>query len=133
MAVLLGDIVDARVGRWERWVVSGFDQRDGIDRVKIIRRYGSVYQHNTKDVDDLVPVERPVFTPGEAVLVDGMKAVFMSRDGIRARAMLAPQRWAIADNEIMDVGPAVAAINYVTLVLENRWTERPNKESDPWQ
>ncbi|MGX8011671.1 hypothetical protein ACVDG8_023200 [Mesorhizobium sp. ORM8.1] len=126
MSMQVGDIVDAPYnGRARvRWVVRGFTaDRYGIDCAQMIRSYGSGYSHYTKPLDILTPVLRPVFKSGEAVVVGGMKAVFMSRDGDKARVMLAPQRWVIADNEIMDIRPAVAAFSYVTLVLENRWKE----------
>ncbi|TGR83608.1 hypothetical protein EN866_33830 [Mesorhizobium sp. M2D.F.Ca.ET.223.01.1.1] len=121
----LGDIVEAPFnGRARvRWVVSGFTDRAGINCAQLIRSYGSGFSRYTKNVDGLTFVERPVFTPGQPVTVDGVKAVFMSRDGTRARIMLRPQHWVIGDNELMDVGPAVAALSFATLVLENRWKE----------
>ncbi|MBZ9817281.1 hypothetical protein [Mesorhizobium sp. CA7] len=121
MAVQIGDIVDTSSnGKLERWVVDGFTDQH---RVTIVRRYGSVFSHYTKDADKLAFVQRPIFQPGDPVVLDGNKAVFMSRDGNKARIMLAPQRWVIADYEIMDVQPAVAVLSYATLVLENGWKE----------
>lgn len=120
MAFQIGDIVKTSLGFGGNsylWVVNGFHDSDA----QLVRTYGTGYSRYTKDVDRLIPIERPVFQSGDRVAIDGINGVFMSRerDSGFARIMLAPQRWAVGAHEIMEVGPAVARVSYVTLILQN--------------
>lgn len=105
------------------YVVSGLTTNPRGDReVKAIRKLESgTYSHAQIAESRLRPVERPVFKPGDKVLVEGHHGEFMSfEEGSEiVRIMLAPRKRSFASVGFMDIGPAVARMNYAILVIEN--------------
>lgn len=130
MAVELGDIVflsemSASSSQRIKWVVAGFvNNPSGRIEAKLVRKnqYGT-YSCYHRNPDVLVPVERPIFTPGDIVTVDGNRGTFMCRDrreGGLAMVMLAPRRRAFTGVGFIEIKPATATMSYPLFVIENR-------------
>ncbi|TRC76890.1 hypothetical protein FJV83_24180 [Mesorhizobium sp. WSM4307] len=120
--VAVGDVVLLSTGL--RYCVLEFlgNARGGRDARLIRKNADGTYSSFQKNAEMLIPAETPVFNPGDAVTIDGLKGTYMSReaDGDVVRIMLEPRRRQLSGGGFVQIEAGIARASYALLVLQNR-------------